>query len=384
MSIKVKLRQKAITGSRKSLYLDFYPAIPHPITGKPTRREFLNLYLYDGAKTPTERLHNKETKNLADIIWHQKENEVNKPEIYSGHEKEQLRIKGLGEVSFTDYFKKLADKRGGTSKEGWASALRYLDAFTGGQLKFADLNERFCNDFKEYLLTEKSARSNKVRIANNSASVYFSKFKSALRQAYKDGFLQFDLSVKVDPIKMEKTRRNFLTLEEVNTLIQTECDWPLIKRAAIFSAFTGLRFCDIENLKWANVVKIEGDGYYLNFTAQKTKRVETVPISEGAFSLLGEMKGDTDQVFEGLYYSAAWAPYLNKWLGLAGISRKITFHCFRHTFATLQITLGTDVYTVKEMMGHTDIKTTQIYAKIVDQTKRTAANKIQLNITDWK
>ncbi len=384
MAIKVKLRQKAITGSRQSLYLDFYPAIPHPVTGAPTRREFLNLYLFDVAKDANTKLHNKETLQRAEFIRQQKDNEVNKPEIYTGHEKEQLRIKGLGEVSFIEYFQKLASKRAGTSKEGWASALKYLEAFTGGNLKFADLNERFCNNFKEYLLTEKSARSNKVRIANNSASVYFSKFKAALRQAYKDGFLQTDLNAKVDPIKFEETRRSFLTLDEVNTLIQTECDNQVIKRAAIFSVFTGLRFSDIQKLKWGEVVKVDGEGYFINFKQQKTKGVETLPISEDAFNLLGERRGENDQVFEGLYYSAYHNQHLAKWLGLAGITRNVTFHAFRHTFATLQISLGTDIYTVSKLLGHRDLKTTQIYAKIIDQTKRTAANRIQLNITGWK
>ena len=65
MVVKVKLRQKAISGNRQSLYLDFYPAIPHPETGKPTRREFLGMYLLDKAKNPTYKLHNKETLQIA-------------------------------------------------------------------------------------------------------------------------------------------------------------------------------------------------------------------------------------------------------------------------------------------------------------------------------
>jgi len=72
---------------------------------------------------------------------------------------------------------------------------------------------------------------------------------------------------------------------------------------------------------------------------------------------------------------------LDRWIKAAGITRKITFHCFRHTFATLQLTNGTDIYTVSKMLGHTNVKTTQIYAKVVDGKKQKATNTIKLNIS---
>jgi site-specific recombinase XerD len=105
-----------------------------------------------------------------------------------------------------------------------------------------------------------------------------------------------------------------------------------------------------------------------------------MPISEQAYSLLGERKEPTEQVFEGLTYSAHENKHLAKWVGLAGIKKDITFHCFRHTFATLQLSNGTDIYTVSKMLGHRELKTTQIYAKIIDATKRTAADKIKLEM----
>jgi site-specific recombinase XerD len=75
---------------------------------------------------------------------------------------------------------------------------------------------------------------------------------------------------------------------------------------------------------------------------------------------------------------------LKKWLETNGIKKKITFHCFRHTFATLQLSSGTDIYTVSKMLGHTNVKTTQIYAKVVDKKKEKAANAIKLNINNIK
>jgi integrase len=380
MSIKVKLRQKAISGNRQSLYLDFYPAIPHPETGEPTRREFLGLYLFDKAKNPIDRQHNKETLQLAEQIRQKKENHLNKPEIYTGYEKEQLKIKEQGEKNFVEYFKTLADKRKASNHDNWVSAYNYLETFTKGNLKFADLNEKFCNEFKEYLLTTKSNKSSKTTLAQNSAVSYFNKLKATLKQAYKDGYLPSDLNAKIEPIKQAETRRNFLTIEELNSLVKTECNNPLLKRAALFSALTGLRFSDIKNLVWGEIHHSVENGYSIQFTQQKTKGVEVLPISEQAYSLMGEPKEPTDKVFERLTYSAYENKHLYQWIGAAGITKDITFHCFRHTFATLQLSKGTDIYTVSKMLGHRELKTTQIYAKIIDQTKREAADKIKLDL----
>lgn len=380
MATKVKLRKKGISGNRQSLYLDFYPAIPHPETGKPTRREFLGLYLFDKAKNPIDRQHNNETLLIAEQIRQKRENHLNKPEIYTGYEKEQLRIKERGEVSFLEYFKSLTDKRIGSNYDSWVSAYNYLEKFAKGNLKFANLNEKFCNEFKDYLLTTKSNKSNKTKLSQNSAVSYFNKLKATLKQAYKDGYLQTDLNSKIEPIKQAETRRNYLTIEELNSLLATNCNNPLLKRAALFSALTGLRFSDIKNLVWGEILHSSEGGYSIQFTQQKTKGVEVLPISEQAYSLLGERREPNNKVFEGLTYSAYENKHLYQWIGAAGITRQITFHSFRHTFATMQLTSGTDILTISKMLGHRDLKTTLIYAKVVDQSKRKAADRIQLDM----
>ena len=415
MAIKIKLRQKAISGNRHALYLDFYPAIPHPKTGKETRREFLNMYLlnefeYSKQKyidkngkeneaylpildkkgeakklklTPIDKLKNENTLKLAEQIKAKREKQLNGNEALTELEKRMLekdkKETERGERNFVEYFKSLTDKRKASNHDNWVSAYNYLETFTKGNLKFADLNEKFCTEFKGFLLTTKSNRSNKATLAQNSAVSYFNKLKATLKQAYKDGYLPSDLNGKVGTIKQAETQRNFLTIEELNSLVKTECNNPLLKRAALFSALTGLRFSDIKNLVWGELEYIEGNGYFIQFKQQKTKGVEMMPISEQAYSLLGERKEPTDNVFEGLTYSAYENKHLYQWIGAAGITKDITFHCFRHTFATLQLSKGTDIYTVSKMLGHRELKTTQIYAKIIDQTKRTAADKIKLD-----
>ena len=385
MTIKVSLREKKISKGRKSLDLDFYPPIPHPETGEPTRREFLGLYTFEKPKTPINKLHNTDTLKIANSIRQKRENFLNKPEIYSQYEKEQLKLKELGEQCFIEYFTKLANKRKSSNHDNWLSALNYLDTFTNSTLKFANLNEKFLEDFKEYLLTTKSNRSNKTTLSQNSAVSYFNKVKAAMKQAYKDGILQYDLNAKVKPIKAAETRREYLTIDELNKLVKTPCNDTLLKRAALFSALTGLRFSDIQKMTWGELEYIKEQGYFLNFNQKKTKGVEVLPISEQAYNFTEGAENPKDMpqdkaVFEGLKYSAYHNKHLFQWIGAAGITKDITFHCFRHTFATLQLFNGTDIYTVSKMLGHKDLKTTQVYAKIVDEAKRTAANKIKLDM----
>jgi integrase len=370
---KVTLRMKPISGSRQTLYLDYYPAIPHPVTGKLTRREFLKLYTYDKAKIEADKRHNKETLLLAGTIRAQRQISVQKGNYgFLSDEKQN--------TNFVEYFENLAKKRAGSNSENWLSALGYLKDFTDGKLiRFKDLSETFCNDFREYLLTAPSRKSSKVSLSQNSAVSYFNKFKAALKQAFKDGYLEIDVNKRIETIKQAETERQYLTLEELQALANTDCSVQVFKQAALFSALTGLRFSDINKLVWSEIQHSINEGYYVRFRQKKTKGTETLPISEQAFNLLGSRGKPGDTVFIDLQYSHTQT-CLPKWLERAGVLKDCTFHSFRHTYATLQLSFGTDLYTVSKMLGHREIKTTQVYAKIIDKQKREAAGRIKLEL----
>ena len=305
---------------------------------------------------------------------------LNKPEIYSEYEKEQLRLKEIGGRDFIEYFKALAEKKKNSNRNSWKSAINYFESFTNGRLKFTDLNESLINDFKEHLQSVTSNRSDKTTLSDNSAASYFNKLKAALNQAFKDNLLQSDLNSKIEPITEIEVRREFLTMEELNRLVKTPCNDKILKRASLFAALTGLRYSDIEKTIWSELEFIEGEGYRLNFTQRKTKKVEYHMISDQAVELMGDPGEPNDRVFEGLIYSAYSNKHFAQWIGAAGITKKITFHCLRHTYSVNQLLNGTDIFTLSKMLGHTSVKTTQIYAKIVDQTKRKAANSIKLDM----
>lgn len=141
-----------------------------------------------------------------------------------------------------------------------------------------------------------------------------------------------------------------------------------------------MRFSDILNLTWNQIRKNDNGEYSITFKQQKTQGAEVLPISTQAISLTGKPGKGKEKVFEGLTYSAYQNKHLGQWIGAAGIERNMTFHSFRHTYATLQLSNGTDIYTVSKLLGHRDLKTTQIYAKVIDQKKREATERIKIDL----
>ena len=363
MATKVFLREKKISKGRKSLYLDFYPAIRNPNTGKETRREFLGLYIFEKPRNPFETQHNKETKAIARNIENQRFREIQ--EGTYGFQNDAKK-----KASFIDFFKKLCDQRF-TSQgnyDNWLSSYRYFNQYFDNGLSMGQVSVQTIEDYRDHLQS--------LDLAQNTKHTYFSKLKAAIKEAHKKGFLPENYAGKVDGIKSEETKREFVTLEELKQLAKTDCENETLKNAFLFSALTGLRFADIQNLKWQDLQGNPESGYFIRFRQRKTKAEETLPIPLSAHSLLGEVRQPDQAIFKGLKYSAWQNVKLREWVMRAGIMKKITFHCARHSFATIQLTMGTDIYTVSKLLGHKELKTTQIYAKIIDQKKTEAMNKL--------
>ena len=282
---------------------------------------------------------------------------------------------------FTAYLELLANKRKDSPGNygNWDSMIKHMKAFIPQDISFEFVNREFVQDFKEYL--DKKATGHGIqKLSQNSKYSYFNKLRAALKQAVKDGIIPHNPAEGVEAFKQGEPEREFLTLEELQAVVKAECEIPQLKTAFIFSCLTGLRWSDINKLLWSEVQHSNDMGYYIRFRQKKTKGAETLPISEQAFGLLGERQDKDERVFKGLKYSAWHNLKLQQWVMRAGITKTITFHCARHTYATLQLTAGTDIYTVSKLLGHRELKTTQVYAKIIDDKKKEAANKIKLDL----
>ena len=322
MATKVTLRSKKISKGRKSLYLDFYPPIKHPLTGKSTRREFLGLYIFERSKSPFETQHNKETKILAESIKHQRYLEIQNG-TYGN--KAQLHQ----DMDYLEFFRGIVKSKYSSkgNYDSWKSVYRHLETYFEKGLTMGEISERNIEGFKGYLES--------LNLAQNTKHSYFNKFRTSIKEAYQKGFLHENYSTRVKGIKAEETKREFLTLEEIKMLLPAECEIPVLKDAFLFSAFTGLRFSDIKNLKWTDIQGNNSGGYFIRYRQKKTKGEETLPISIPARQFMGKKGSPEEKVFKGLSYSAWNNLKLRDWVQKAGINKHITFHCARHSFATL-------------------------------------------------
>lgn len=325
--------------------------------------------------------NDRETMLYADSLRKLRQREYDNIELYSDLDAVLAEQKEKSQENFVRYFDLLVTKRHKNNSESiqvnWYRSIEFLKDFAGETITFSQIDTRFCEKFKAYLLTAKSGSNKEENISQNTASTYFSVFRAALKEAFIDDYFTSDISAKIKSIPHKESRREYLTLDELNTLVETPCELDVLKRAALFSALTGLRHSDIQKLTW-NEISLENDQAKINFTQKKTKGVEYMPMSKQALQLCGSVGLPTDLIFKNLTDSAWISRPLKKWIESAGINKKITFHNFRHTFATLQLSSGTDIYTVSKMLGHTNVKTTQVYAKIVDEKKNKASTAIHL------
>ncbi|HMS29266.1 MAG TPA: site-specific integrase [Saprospiraceae bacterium] len=369
--MKIFLRQRKQTKKGTiSLYLEIYKGTTQTPDGKPKPLrdyEYLNLYLIDKPQSPIDKLQNKENLKLAESIKAKRELEIKNGSY--GFTNEFKR-----QTNFIEYFTNLVNKKETKGNYGnWYSTLLHLQAFCGKNVTFNEIDLQFADKFKEYL--NKAKRKDGKPLANNSKASYFAKFRASLNEAVKEKIIYGNPAVEAGNFKYQDNEREYLTLDEVKKLVQTPCRYDVLKRAFLFSCLTGLRWSDCNKLLWQDVQDLK-DSWRVHFKQQKTKGLQYLDINHQARELMLDRGKPDERVFIGLNYSDYFNVALQMWIMKAGITKYITFHCARHTFAVLQLTLGTEIYTLSKMLGHSELKTTQIYAKIVDEKIKEGMNKI--------
>lgn len=364
---KVKLRKKMISnGMFYSLYLDIYPALIDPKTGKQSRRIFLKLYIH---ANPTS----KEQTEFNEIVLMQAEKERALTEIDIFNRQHNLHNRHLSKMSFTKYF---ADECKVRSNHQWISAFKHFNTYIG-EITFNELNQSIVNGFRNYLLNARKLSKNKngSKIGKAAASCYFNLFVSLIDKAFKEHYIPTKFNYEF--IKVPQNKRDYLNKQELVKLSDTPCEIDVLKRAALFCSMSGLRFGDIKSLKWQDIGFVDNDKPFITKIQNKTEELVSCPISMEALEFCGNHKSPSDYVFPELKKKHIYAP-LKKWLSDAGISKNITFHKFRHTYANYLINNGIDIYGVQQLLGHKSINTTQIYLNMNNERFRSQIEAIKL------
>lgn len=366
--MNIILRKRPISaGKRYSLQLDFSPPIPHPTKQMKVRFHTLGLYLVAKPQNTNERKENRETLTLAEAV---------KSRIYT------MTLQGdysflTGNSPSSDllqYMESECKLRTGHTNAKWITGINTLKRYTGKDIiPFTVIDRTFLEQYKAYLLEH---------YAQNTAFSYFTVLRTSLNQAYRDGIMKEKVTDKVKGLSPDRARRKYLTPQELTALYRTECEYPTLKVAFLFSVLTGLRFSDVSRLTRGNVVK-DTLGYALHYKQEKTELQQYHPIPTQASELLDERLQEKDNMLlfpdlKHLVYSPHG--YLQKWTVAAGIKKRVTFHMARHTYAVQHLSNGTRMEVLRDMLGHTDMKTTQIYGQIVDELRRNASENIKIEV----
>lgn len=370
--MKITLKERKLASGKISLLIEYYKGSEISAEGKRKHirdHENLKLYLHGDSKNSTERKENKEAMSLAKKIL-----AIREAEYYQG--KFDLKNTAKGKRRFLDFFSEKVEERSESPKNygNWTAAFIHLQRCISANTMFDEIDEIFVNRVRKYFDKKAHTKSN-LPLSLNSKYSYFNKFKASLRAAFDEGYLSINYASKVTSFEQAESQREYLTFHELQTLVITDCKYEVLKRAFLFSCLSGLRWSDINAMTWSEV-RDEDDTSRVNFRQKKTDGVEYLYISNQARELLGERCSPNDRVFVGLKYSAVYNNEIVRWCNRAGISKHITFHSARHTNAVLLLENGADIYTVSKRLGHKEIRTTQIYAKIIDVKMKEAANSI--------
>ena len=334
----VRIRVRQLANGNQSIYLDYY-------SEGVREREFLKMYLIP-ERTPLDKQQNKDTWNAAQAIRAQRITDLNNGAA-------GIKRDRRGDILLAEYLNghlATLDKLAPSTRKLTALMIAKVLEYGGEKVRLRDVDKEFCRGFVNYLLATDNAYTGKP-LTKCTVDNYFTRFTFAMNEAVRGGYIDSNpvhaLSA-TDKVKPESNTREYLTIDEVQRLIESECRYSDLKRAFMFSCFCGLRLSDIRA-----------------FLDLSTEAVSWLPVRGGA----------GDHVFN-LGCCSMISRNVAQWAAAAGITKHVTFHTARHTFATMMLTLGADLYTTSKLLGHTNIQTTQIYAKIIDSKKKEAVNLV--------
>lgn len=361
----VKIRFKELANGNRSIFLDIY-------TDGTRQKEYLKLYLVP-EKTPFDKQQNLQTMTAANAIKAQRVMDI-------ANGKAGISNTNKSKILLLDWLKLYTENKNvSVSTKSMLKNVQRVVMEYAPAARLCDVTREFCRGYVKHLQTSTTAFGGFY--AESTVYVYCTVFNGALNEAVRAGIIEtnpFHLLAKSDKAKAVESKREHLTIDELKRLENTQIpvykrgQFYEIRRAFLFSCFCGLRFSDINSLEWQNITEDNGQ-IVVTISQQKTSRPLYLPLSDKAVKYLNYDGGRVGKVFD-LPNVNVVEKWLKRWAAAAGIEKAVTFHVARHTFATSLLTLGGDLYTVSKLLGHTNISTTQIYAKIVDEKKTSTVN----------
>lgn len=361
-----KLRRRKLTDGRVSLFLDRSVDGGHEY-------EFLQLYLLPETSSTAMRQNARTLRKAEEVLLSRTE------ALLNAKVETELANSGTG-IQLSDWLQTCYEnheKRGARDLGSISNVKRALHMFRPNT-RLSDIDRQFCLDLIEWLCNTYRHRLTGKPISARTADTYCQTFRTMLNEAVREGLMDknpWNRLETIEKIKKPESKREYLTIDEIRSMIATDCPNEFVKRAYLFSCFTGLRISDVRNLRWGDIYHENGQTF-VSVVMKKTTKPLYIPLSKQALKWIPNKDSDnsSDRVFGNLVNYGNVNENLKKWAEAAGIRKHISYHTSRHTFATMMLTLGADLYTVSKLLGHSSVKHTQIYARIINRKKDEAVN----------
>lgn len=377
-----KLGAKILSSGKESIFLDYYLGYrmiydekqDKEVARKDRKREYIKLYLWQAPRTPLERQQNKETLELAKKIRFEREQEMKAGEL-------GYRLEKKDNINFLDYFQNYIDNYQKKDIRVIMMALGKFKSFLAEKhpvyanfIKPTNLNRDLMLEFVEYLQNI---------CVGEGAHTIFQRFKKVVKYAEEHDMIHKNpcngITCKIDD---QIIKKDILSLEEIENLLNTRYQGENIeiRKAFIFCLYTGIRFCDVVVLRFSNV---DYSNRLLSFEQNKTSGHSkasnvVIPLNDGLISLIGHPSSpdNTDEIIFKLPSHTMCLKALRHWTARAGITKHITWHCARHSFAVNILNNGANIKTVASLLGHSGLKHTEKYTRAVDKLKEDAINSL--------
>lgn len=365
----VRLRCKRIRNGNFSLYLDIYE--------KGVRKyEFLRLYLVP-EQMRSDRERNRHALQLANTVKARRIIEMQE-EMYGN--RQYLRKQ---RANFVDYIDRFAQEHKKAYRSLALGLKNHLIHYRGRRIPFCDINKLFLIGFRRYLRTAQAlgnvSKYKEKQLSESTQWNYFNILSRLLNKAQREGYLSANPMHTLTPDERPRRgepRKTYLVIKELRKLVSTPLRQCEVKQAFLFACLCGLRFSDVKRLEWSNLQTDSRGKLIAEIIQQKTGTRLYLPISAEAARQLPHRSTNEGLVFSHLPDASYTSRILKTWGRKAGLRKTVTFHVARHTFATLGLTYGADLYTMSKLLGHSNIRVTQIYADIISEKKRKAVDSI--------
>jgi site-specific recombinase XerD len=340
---------------------------------------FLDIYVTGhrhwestGLSVSTDPRQQKEVMKLAEIIRSKRETQI----VASKYDlTDPIACRKTLYLYMSEYAKTCS------KKHPIHFALKHLEEYPGGTtIKIPEITSSWVDKYRTYLTKDR-------KLEASTASNYFNSLRQTLNKAVRENIIPKNPATGMH-IKQSEPHRIFLSEDELQVLGRTpalEKNTIEVKKAFIFSCYTGLRISDMRTLKWSHLNHTETETI-LTKRQQKTENNIENPIPVSAWNLIndGNEHPPQDYVFPHLASLKSEDSYtLQKWASQAKISKHISWHVARRTFAMRLLENGTDIYVISKLLGHTNITTTQKYLKMSIKLSKKAINSIgEIKISD--